>query len=301
MMHFSIDSSFQQGLKRSSFMLAAVVALALAVDVYADDAPAKEDAKPDAEIKLSAAEGLPKPDELYAKYIEATGGEEAIRRHSSRKVGGRWLMPTMGIEGRFRMYTSAPTNMLMVLDAPGMGEIRTGYNGEVGWTAGDVTGTMLMEEKELADLKIDADFFYPLTYRKHFTELKTVEKKEFEGKECYHVRGTRRTGDEVSIHFDAESGLLIGSSGVRRSEHGAINIVSIFSNYEVIDGVNTPRLMRMNMPDLGIVQHFHMDEVSYGDVDPSVFETPASIQRLIDRRKEAAERDASDEGSDSEP
>lgn len=298
-MQSTIKTALRYELMRAACAATAILlALAFAPTASSDEADVKKvkDApKADVELKLTAAEGLPMPDELFARYIKAMGGEAAIRQHTSLKASGPWRMPAMGMEGRFRIFASAPSNMLMVLEAPGMGEIRTGYNGVVGWMSGDLVGATLMEARELADMKIDADFYYPVTFRNHFSELRTVEKAEFADAQCYHVRGKRRTGDEVSIYFNEDTGMMIGTSGVRTSEHGEINVVIFFSEFMEIGGMKIPRVMRMQMPDLGIEQHFHTDEISHGDVDLAVFEVPEAIRRIIERKeKEAAMHDSED-------
>jgi hypothetical protein len=283
--------TFKQGTLIACALFATLAISPMVTAIEADESSVKKSDR-QAKPTLAAAEGLPKPDALYAKYVEAIGGEEALRGHTSYRVSGAWSMPAMGMEGRFRITAAAPSYYLLVLNAPGMGEIRSGYDGKVGWMDGDLTGASLLEERELAQTKVDADFYYPLNFSKHYTELKTIEIKEFAGKACYRVRGTRRTGDQVSHYFDRETGLLLGSTGVRSSEFGDINTTIIHSEFQEVDGIKIPHMMKMNMPDMAIEQHFRTTEMVFGDVDKSVFAIPDAIQRLLDRKKQAEPAEA---------
>ena len=55
-----------------------------------------------------AAPALPSVDDVLAKYVQALGGEQALRKVTSRLITATWELPTgPGETRRFRLSSSA--------------------------------------------------------------------------------------------------------------------------------------------------------------------------------------------------
>ena len=88
---------------------------------------------------VAAAEDLPTPQQLVAKYVEAIGGEKAIRATTSMYTTGTMEMGAMGMSGAVEISVKAPNRMLMRMELPSIGVITTGFDGEVAWMDNPMT------------------------------------------------------------------------------------------------------------------------------------------------------------------
>ncbi len=235
-------------------------------------------------LALSAApvlsQGLPSADEIVAKYIAAVGGEKAIRSAQSMSMRGKMEMPAMGMTGEMSVMAAAPNKMLMVMELPGMGEVRTGYNGETAWVDNPMTGPMLMEGDQLNDLLRQADFYSDLNYEKNYPTRETLEKTEFAGQEAYKVRLVDTNEKELFEYFSTESGLKIGFEGEQTSDMGVVFVTTELSEYKDFDGRMVPTLTTAKMMGMEIKQT--VDEMSFDDLDDTVFALPDNIKTLVE-------------------
>ena len=111
------------------------------------------------EAPAAAAPEPPPPPELteeqkiIARYIEASGGEDAIRAHTSMTIKGGFEMPAMGMSGDTTTYAMAPDKTLAMITLPGMGEIVNGTNGDVAWAEDPMQGPRVLDGDMLADAR----------------------------------------------------------------------------------------------------------------------------------------------------
>ncbi|HKI79744.1 MAG TPA: hypothetical protein VKA26_14480, partial [Ignavibacteriaceae bacterium] len=66
--------------------------------------------------KESAAEDLPLPGVLFIKHIDAVGGEQALRAHTTKTINGKLHIKVMGIEGNINVIAAAPNKMKTTLE-----------------------------------------------------------------------------------------------------------------------------------------------------------------------------------------
>ena len=58
-------------------------------------------------------------EKIIERYVEAIGGADAVRAHSSTQVQGTMELLGQGIQGEMRMYAAAPNKILMIVSFPG--------------------------------------------------------------------------------------------------------------------------------------------------------------------------------------
>ncbi len=224
--------------------------------------------------------GLPTPRALLARYVEATGGEEAIRSGEYSTVTGKFMMPAMGMEGELVLKTKAPNMMVMNIDLGGFGAMNTGFNGVHGWSDNPMAGPQLLEGQMLDEMKRQADFYAALNYDKMYPTQETQEQVEWEGVQAYKLHLVDAAGKESTQYFAVDSGLLVGTVGSQTSEMGEMEVTTIMGDYEQFGPVKVPTSTTMKM--MGMEMQQTVTDVNFDPIDASEFNPPASIQKLID-------------------
>jgi len=166
------------------------------------------------------AADLPKAEELFAKNVEASGGEAAIRATTSRLVLGRLDAPG-GRKAKVTIATAAPDKVRVTQMFIPDGDVEQGYNGTTGWRNDFGKVTIVTAPEELNALKESAAFYRDLDYKTFYTEAETVEKLEWEGKSAYKVRYVTATGAKGFQFFDADSGLMYGNVSIKDMPEGS--------------------------------------------------------------------------------
>ncbi len=223
--------------------------------------------------------GLLTPRAVFTRYIDALGGEKALRAHSSSVAKGKMEIAAMGISGDLTIWSSAPNLFLMVADL-GMGVMTTGYNGEVGYSDNPMTGPMILEGSQLSQTLQQADFYGPLNWEATYPTAETLELTDFKGTSAYKLRLVDATGTEVFQYFAEDSGLLIGFEGNQSSPMGEVFVTATVSDYQEFGGVNTATVTSIDMMGTEVKQV--IESISYEDVEAAKFELPDSIKALVE-------------------
>lgn len=256
--------------------LRAIAGMALVVPVLA--APA-----------LAGAQGasLPSAESLVAKHVAAIGGEDAVRKHSSIRMAGTFEMPAAGLKGNLQVVSAAPNRNAMTIAIPGVGEIRSGYDGIGAWEFNPMTGARLVEGKELTRISEDADF-YAGTLRRQagIASRQTVERTTLGGVACYRVKVTWKSGRESHECYAVDGGLLVALQSTYDGPMGTLETTQLLSAYETFGGVKHPTVLRQQM--MGAEQVLTVTNVEYDTVTEEDFTPPPAIQTLREQAKKAA-------------
>ncbi len=245
----------------------------------APDAPA---AAPKMDVKNETGDnGLLTPRAIIARYVEALGGEEAIRKHESRTTKGKMELAAMGMSGDVTIYAAAPDKMVMEVEMAGFGTMNNGYNGEVGWSDNPMAGAQLLEGKALKPQKQQADFYAPLHYEDTYSSMETLELTEFEGQSAYKVKLVDADGDESTEYFAEDGGLLLGVTAMQSNQMGESEVTTVFSDYKDFSGLMQPATTVIKMTAMGMEIKNTVTEVTVNDVTPEKLEPPDSIKALI--------------------
>jgi hypothetical protein len=167
-----------------------------------------------------AQEALPEARQLVARYVEAIGGREAVLNQGSSRSVGTFEMPAMGIKGEMEVISARPNLMKTVITIPGLGVIRSGYDGTVGWEVSPMTGARLYEGNELAAMKEQLDPRAAVRDPALFRSMETVERTEMGGQPCYRVRLVWESGREAYDCYHVESGLMVANVSTQESPMG---------------------------------------------------------------------------------
>lgn len=232
-------------------------------------------AEPAAALRLGS---LPPAEQLVRRYVEAAGLEKLAARGAVHTVG-TFEMAAMGTRGEIEVIQMGPNRMVTRMTLPGLGDMRVGFDGKVGWSLNPMEGPRLLAGRELDQIRDQADFGANVRDARLVASMETVERADYGGHACYKVRVVWRSGRESFDCYDIESGLLVASQYKSVTAMGEVEAVTIYEDYKDFDGVRMPVRTTQNVFNQTLV--LTIRSVTYGEVDANAFELPTEIQALV--------------------
>ncbi len=218
----------------------------------------------------TAQEKLPTADELFQKYVTASGGKAAIEKTTSRQIKGTIDVITFGSSGTFEQYAKAPNKMVNVSTFDGYGQVIQAYDGKNGWASMPDTGLRDMAAGELAMYSRVADFYRELHLGQAFQKAVVTGKSKVGDVEAYVVEGTG-DGYQEKLYFATQTGLLVRSE----IKFGAgPSMTSDFQDYKEVNGMQLPHTMKQDSPEISLVLKFTDIKLNV-DIDDAKFAKPA--------------------------
>ncbi len=261
------------GLVRFWAVLLLLVGLAVPLPDAAQLAPAPTAAD------SKTTEPLPPAQDILARFVKVIGGEAAYAKINSQHLTGKCDMGAQGITGDLEVFAKRPDKLLIKIKLPGVGDLLQGFDGKVGWSVNPITGPMVLDGRMLEQLREQAQFDAVLHKAGEFKSMETLEKTEFEGKDCYKVKLVRKSGQETIEYYEVDTGLLAGSSEVQQTPLGAISVTGVVSDYKRFGEILFATRLTQKMGPLAEVMSF--DKMEINNVDDSVFDLPAQIKALV--------------------
>ena len=159
------------------------------------------------------APDLPAVDQILAKYIQALGGEQALRKVNSRLITATQDYPTgaggsVPVPARVEMYSKAPNLTLNVYHTAKF-TASSGFDGTGAWAQdlnGRVTSPLKLDD---ARARRDADFFDNLNLKKKYTDLSVTGVETVNRREAYVVTALPPDDSPEQLYFDKQTGLLL--------------------------------------------------------------------------------------------
>jgi hypothetical protein len=220
-------------------------------------------------LLIIAAAGQPESDLLHG-YVQALGGEEALRAVRSRVTTGEFNNGR-GLVTPFRIVEQTPNRRVTLIGThpidsnEGSGR---GFDGVAGWDKNFIgTGLRRIEGQELADLQREADLLRPL----HLLDLCQTVTVETTAERSVAVCSLP-SGARSRLHFDRASGLLVEQESPDVIRPGAIRM--LFEDYRMVDGIRLPFRTRVILPGATIT--YTVAGIRHNEpVQESVFQRPA--------------------------
>jgi len=231
--------------------------------------------------RQSSAE-LPTVSQVLNRYVEATGGREALLRHASMTMHGH--MQAQGQKADVEMVSySKGTKQVQRTILPDGKVYVTGYDGQVAWDVDPAGKVVIHHGDEVKTIARDADMYYHLHVLDYFKKLEVVGVKEFQGHQCYDLKGVNNWNQPNEQFYDKDSGLLIGYFFNTKWRGGPGDTTATFDDYKDFGGVLMPAKIigrDANGVSIGII-----DSVTYDDVDDSVFVLPDAVKKAVAQEK----------------
>lgn len=229
-----------------------------------------------------AAQELPQAKTIVDRYVQAIGGREAMARDNFRHVVTEMEMPAMGQKMTMDMKFARPNKFAVTMQMPGLGTMRSGFDGAHGWSVNPMTGPMLLEGKELEQLRRQADFDATANLATQYPTMQTVERSTANGEPCYRVRMVSAAQDTAFACFDVGTGLLSQMQMRQESQMGQMEAVVSFQDYRAAGGMKMPYKTVTQV--MGQEMTMTVKSASTASIAPAEFEPPAEVKALIASR-----------------
>jgi photosynthetic reaction center cytochrome c subunit len=222
-------------------------------------APATVVSGPAAPARPPAAPAAPLPatEDVFAKYVQALGGNAAVGKITSLVHKGTVEMlvpappappgtpPVPPARGTVpaEFDRKIPGKQVVSIQFPGRPANMVGFDGTMGWH-----GTPLREDTggELGLLKELAEFPPAFKFRDDHTKVQVDAMEKINGHDAYRVVGLRPDGSAIDrLYFDAQTGLLLRSYTTMQSVLGAFPDETNYDDYRDVSGVKVAFTIRL--------------------------------------------------------
>jgi hypothetical protein len=233
----------------------------------------------------------PTADEVLARFVQVSGGEEAFRRINTVVMKGALEIKAQGIKADILVYRADGGKSYSVTDIPGMGKQEEGSNGEVVWEK-TALGPRLKSgvEKFLLTCAGEAASEYARAIAGKDTCYDKIEfagDDTVEGKPAWKLKLTPKMGKIEEQFFDKNTGLLIQQKMTMPSPLGELPITLIIGGYKKIDGLETPTSVSTKLGPVDMQASF--SSVTYNEKIPDqIFAIPPDIAALVAAEKKTA-------------
>jgi photosynthetic reaction center cytochrome c subunit len=141
-----------------------------------------------------ARPNFPPADQIIDNYIQALGGEQALRKITSRIITASRTIPagaggTSEVPARGEIFLKAP-NLRLSVATTDKAMIEDGFDGAVAWTQnarGEVNPLLPVQQPRA---KREANFYEPLELKKEYEKLEVHAVEKVNNRDAYVVVGT---------------------------------------------------------------------------------------------------------------
>jgi hypothetical protein len=229
----------------------------------------------------TTAKPVPTAQQVMDHHVTALGGRDHILKHKSMTVHGKFELREKGLSlDRTAYYKDG--KMLYEITLPNSSRYQEGFDGTVGWQLHPQSGAAISEGKEVKSKQRDADMYYPTRVLDYFSSMDVVGVSDFEGHNCYHLKGTNKWGIVNEQFYDTSTGLLAGYKFNSAWRGGAGDEIEVFSDYKDFGGWLIPTRDAHKSADGTQVQT--TTSVTFDDVSDSVFAMPDAVRALLAKK-----------------
>ena len=207
------------------------------------------------------------PPAVLSRYVQAIGGDAAIRAVATRVTEGEFDNGR-GLKTRYRIVEESPNKRITIIGTDPV-DAATGsaraYDGANGWDKNFIgTGLRVLAGRELADAARDADMLRPL-HLLDDCESTTLEKTATQMIIVCHVK----SGGVMRHAFDNTTGLL----AMQDIEAGSLKLHISYDDYRTVDGVKLPFKTHIDIP--GATIKYDASSIAHNrPVDRAIFQQP---------------------------
>jgi photosynthetic reaction center cytochrome c subunit len=235
----------------------------------------------------SKGPALPAADAIVAKYIDALGGEQALRKVTSRVVTGTLDIGEVGgAEGTkpaqppFELDEKAP-NLTVLFNRDPKNMSAAGFDGTTAWLQNPVGQVGEAFGPQLARAKRTADLYEPLDLKQEYSRMTVSGVEKIGDRDAYKVIALPQGELPVDLYFDTQTGLLLRKIFIDPNAVGDDPTNIDYSDYRATpNGVKFPYTIKSyslppNSRGAGVTMHVQNIQENV-PIDDSKFAKPAA-------------------------
>jgi hypothetical protein len=226
----------------------------------------------DATKVATAHHAVPSPtvDQIFDRYVSATGGNSAHEKFTTALLTGS-LLSSEGWTAPLKIYIGATNKLFVTFDVGWISY--SGFNGREGWeqdnnSLHDLTG------KDLAELRQKVAIFQMPILKEQYSSLALRGSEIIDDNETYVVEGVTPESNREALYFDVKSGLLVRIQSDKETSLGIRPRQIDLKDYREVGGVKMPFEVAFFAADFSYV--YKIAESKYGaSIPPGLFDKPA--------------------------
>lgn len=218
------------------------------------------------------------PDAIMQRYAKAIDPQGKVATIAGLTSTATVDMPAQGMTMTVKSMQRRPDHVVTTLTIPGLGEMRTGYDGETAWALDPMQGPRLLAGAEAQQLRDQASFAVMVRDRSSYDKAESAGETQVDGETADCVKVTWKGGRVSTDCYSRSSGLLLESRSTTSTPQGEIEAVTRLYDYKAVDGILMPH--RIVNQAMGMVQNITMSETRFGAMPAEAFELPAEIKAL---------------------
>lgn len=224
---------------------------------------------------------LPAAKDLIAKYVKAVGGE-AWKSHKSARMKATMEVPAAGISAELEVAQIFPNRIVEKTNMPGVGEMKTGYNGTVAWSIDPMQGPRVLTGAQEEAMRDNADPAASLRMSASIANSETVEKTTMNNQECFKVKHTFKSGRVAHDCYATSNGLLVATTTTQPTAMGDVEVTHFPTEYKEMNGMKRPTLVTSHT--MGQTMTMKITSFEWDTVDPKELELPVEIKALVEKK-----------------
>ncbi len=213
--------------------------------------------------------------QILDKYVQALGGKPAIEKPKNSVL--RASFEYQGKSGTVEVYAKAPNKLAVLTQLQGVGEVREGFDGSVGWYEDSQTGVREKTGQELSVTKRGAEFNGVLKLRELYPKMTLKGKQSVGDREAYVVEADPGDGSLRRMYFDAGTGLLVRNDIEYDTPQGRATFNWYFEDYREVGGIKMPFTRRRSDVD-GSITYKVTEALQDVPIDDAKFAKPSQPQ-----------------------
>ena len=230
----------------------------------------EQPAKPQSTARVTSA------DAILDRYVAAVGGLEAWKKASTRLVRGTVELSPPLMTGKVELYQVAPDKMRFEMKIPRLGIAWVIVNGSEGWRKDFASDPQRLSGDELADSKIDADFYKEVDLRRLYPRIEYGGASVVDSRAVDIVHASTAGGRSHTLYFDKDTGLLVREDFVSVSARGQETVQTYFEDYRELKDVGIKYPFQVKQVTGRAAQTMHFEDVLHTvTIDSSLFAPPA--------------------------
>ena len=164
------------------------------------------------EEEVKVAPSYPSVESILSKYVQALGGEAALRKVSNRVIRAKRDLPTgpgglVIVPADVEIYQQAP-NLTVTISKTEKFTIAEGFDGESPWTQNANGAVNNLPEPDQQRAKRAANFYDALELQKNYDRMQVTGIEKVNGRDAYVVVGYPRGDSQERLYFEVQTGLL---------------------------------------------------------------------------------------------
>lgn len=215
-------------------------------------------------------------DQIFARYTEAVGGQEAIERVTSYKARGSFSISIAQVPGTFEAWGKNPNKSLTIIHFPRVAALKKGFDGESYWVQTPAGTFSEQGATEMSEIERDAEVYRAGKIKNLYVDLKLENNARLSGRDMYVVEGKPAKGPAEKLFFDKQNGLLARWDMVRRNpQRGNVFVKVHLDDYREVDGVKVPFKVRFAFENFDFTMD--IEELQHNvSIDDVVFKKPGT-------------------------